>query len=97
MGYQVDVELIQDFMLRAGLNRAMLATKAGRSKGTITDILGAEPKPGESLNVRHKPRRQPSEAVLSDIAKALDVHPRALLLRVVSGNEQALTSAQDAA
>lgn len=68
-GYQLDPELVQDFMLRAGVTRAELARRVGTSKGYITDLLGG--------------RRQPREDKVRAIADALNVHPRALLLRAV--------------
>lgn len=75
MGYQVDPDLIRDFMLRAGVSEAELARRAGTSRGYIHDILGG--------------RRQPREARLKAIADALDVLPRALLLRVVGAHSDA--------
>lgn len=77
MGYQVDPELICDFMLRAGLTKAELARKANTSQGYLTDILTG--------------RRQPREGTLKAIADALDVLPRALLLRVVGAHSDAVT------
>lgn len=75
MGYQVDPELIRDFMIRAGLTKAELARQAGTSQGYLTDILTG--------------RRQPREGTLKALADALDVLPRALLLRVVGASESA--------
>lgn len=69
MGYQVDPDLIRDFMLRAGVSEAELARRAATSRGYVHDILNG--------------RRQPREGTLKAIADALDVLPRALLLRVV--------------
>lgn len=83
VGYQIDPELVEDFMLRAGLSRAALATAIESSKGYVTDILGVTDK---ETGVREQPRRQPSEKVLKKLADVLDVHPRALILRGVSAN-----------
>jgi transcriptional regulator with XRE-family HTH domain len=77
VGFQIDPELLQDFMLRAGITRAELARRAKTSKGYITDIL--------------KGRRQPSEATVRAIADVLDVHPRALLLRAVTALSESST------
>lgn len=70
VGYQIDPELLLDFMLRAGITKAELARRSGTSKGYITDIV--------------KGRRQPREDKVRAIATVLDVHPRALLLRAVT-------------
>lgn len=75
MGYQIDPDLIRDFMLRAGLTEAELARRASTSRGYVHDIL--------------RGRRQPREGTLKAIADALDVLPRALLLRVVSASSDA--------
>lgn len=72
VGYQIDPELVQDFMLRAGITRAELARRVGTSKGYITDLLSG--------------RRQPREDKVRAMAEALNVHPRALLLRAVVAN-----------
>lgn len=83
VGYQIDPELVEDFMFRAGLTRASLAIAIRSSKGYVTDILGSVNK---ETGVRTAPRRQPSEAIIKRLADALDVHPRALLLRAVNAN-----------
>jgi transcriptional regulator with XRE-family HTH domain len=83
MGYQVDPDLIRDFMLRAGISEAELARRAATSRGYVHDILSG--------------RRQPRQATLKAIADALDVLPRALLLRVVSAHSDAPTTAGSAA
>lgn len=75
VGYQIDPELVEDFMMRAGVTRAELARRIGTSKGYVTDILGG--------------RRQPREDKVRAIAEALDVLPRALLLRAVSAPQSA--------
>lgn len=75
MGYQVDPDLIRDFMLRLGVSEAELSRRVGTSRGYIHDILNG--------------RRQPREQRLKAIADALDVLPRALLLRVVAANSDA--------
>lgn len=75
MGYQVDPDLIRDFMLRAGVTEAELARRAKTSRGYVHDILAG--------------RRQPREGTLRALADALDVLPRALLLRVVSASSDA--------
>lgn len=75
MGYQIDPDLVRDFMLRAGLTEAELARRANTSRGYVHDILGG--------------RRQPRAGTLKAIADALDVLPRALLLRVVGANSDA--------
>lgn len=72
VGYQIDPELVADFMLRAGITRAELARQIGSSKGYVTDILTG--------------RRQPRENVVKAIADVLDVNPRALLLRAIAAN-----------
>jgi lambda repressor-like predicted transcriptional regulator len=77
MGYQVDPDLIRDFMLRKGLTKAQLAREAGTSQGYLTDILTG--------------RRQPREGTLKALADALDVLPRALLLRVLGAHSDAAT------
>lgn len=83
VGYQIDPELVEDFMLRAGVSRADLAAAIPSSKGYISDILGAVDRvTGE----KKAPRRQPSQKVLKKIADVLDVHPRALLLRALPAN-----------
>lgn len=73
VGYQIDPELVQDFMIRGGVTRAELARRMQSSKGYITDLLGG--------------RRQPSEEKLLAMAEALNVHPRALLLRAVAAKQ----------
>jgi transcriptional regulator with XRE-family HTH domain len=83
MGYQVDPELIRDFMIRKGLTKAALAREAGTSQGYLSDILNG--------------RRQPREGTLKSLADALDVLPRALLLRVVGANSDASVRSQDVA
>jgi transcriptional regulator with XRE-family HTH domain len=75
MGYQVDPDLVRDFMLRAGVSEAELARRAKTSRGYIHDILSG--------------RRQPREGTLKAIADGLDVLPRALLLRVVGPSSDA--------
>lgn len=75
MGYQVDPDLIRDFMLRAGFTEAELSRRASTSRGYIHDILTG--------------RRQPRAGTLKAIADALDVLPRALLLRVVDASSSA--------
>lgn len=83
VGYQIDPELVEDFLLRAGANRADLAVAIKSSKGYVSDILGAVDRvTGE----KKAPRRQPSPKVLKQIADFLDVHPRALLLRALPAN-----------
>jgi ribosome-binding protein aMBF1 (putative translation factor) len=77
VGYQIDPELLEDFMLRAGITKSQLAKKTGMSKGYITDIVQG--------------RRQPREDKVRLLADALDVHPRALLLRAVSAPQSAET------
>ncbi len=83
VGYQIDPELLLDFMLRAGITKAELARRIGSSKGYITDIATG--------------RRQPREDKVRAIADALDVHPRALLLRAVSAPQSAVSPTQSAA
>lgn len=73
IGYQIDPELVQDFMIRSGVTRAELARRMASSKGYITDLLGG--------------RRQPSEEKLLAMAEALNVHPRALLLRAITAKQ----------
>lgn len=75
MGYQIDPDLLADFMLRKGLTKAALAKAAGTSQGYVHDILNG--------------RRQPREGTLKAIADAVDVLPRALLLRVVGASSDA--------
>lgn len=82
VGYQIDPELLADFMLRAGITKAELARRISTSKGYITDICGG--------------RRQPREDKVRAIAEVLDVHPRALLLRAV-GAPQSASTPDDAA
>lgn len=77
MGYQVDPDLLRDFMLRKGMTSRALARAAGTSPGYLHDILNG--------------RRQPREGTLKALADALDVLPRALLLRVVSASSAAPT------
>jgi transcriptional regulator with XRE-family HTH domain len=72
VGYQIDPELVADFMLRAGVTKAELARRMGTSQGYVTDILNG--------------RRQPREDKVRAMADALNVLPRALLLRVVTAN-----------
>lgn len=83
MGYQIDPELLTDFMLRAGITRAELARRIPTSKGYITDILNG--------------RRQPREGTVRAIADVLDVHPRALLLRAITANSASLGPNENAA
>lgn len=77
MGYQIDTEAVELFMVHAGLSRAKLAEAIGSSKGYISDILGTG---------REQPRRTPSEVMLKKMADALDVKPRMLILRAVVAN-----------
>jgi transcriptional regulator with XRE-family HTH domain len=72
VGYQIDPELVADFMLRAGVTKAELARRMRTSQGYVTDILTG--------------RRQPREDKVRAMADALDVHPRALLLRALTAN-----------
>lgn len=78
VGYQMDVEAVELFMIHAGLNRASLAEAIDSSKGYVSDILGTKERP--------QPRRTPSEVMLKKIADALNVKPRMLLLRAVVAN-----------
>ena len=82
VGYQIDPELVRDFMLRAGVTQAMLADRLGTSRGYVHDILSG--------------RRQPREDKVKALADALDVHPRALLLRAVSAPQNAATPDESA-
>lgn len=83
MGYQIDPELLLDFMLRAGMTKAELARRTGLSKVYIGDIVAG--------------RRQPREDKVRLIADVLDVHPRALLLRAVSARQSAVPGDHTAA
>lgn len=80
VGYQIDPDLLLDFMLKAGITRAELARRIGTSKGYITDIV--------------KGRRQPREDKVRAIAEVLDVLPRALLLRALGAPQSALAPTQ---
>lgn len=81
VGYQIDPELVADFMLRAGVTKAELARRCNTSKGYITDILNG--------------RRQPREDKVRAMADALNVLPRALLLRAVSAPQSAPVRTED--
>lgn len=82
VGYQIDPELLADFMLRAGITKAELARRTGTSKGYITDIIQG--------------RRQPREDKVRALAEVLNVHPRALLLRAVDAPQSAGTRDESA-
>jgi transcriptional regulator with XRE-family HTH domain len=75
VGYQIDPELLADFMVRAGVTKAQLAQRSGLSKAYVTQIC--------------KGIRQPREDKVRAIAEVLDVHPRALLLRAIDAPQQA--------
>lgn len=83
VGYQIDPELLADFMLREGITKAELSRRIGSSKGYITDIV--------------KGRRQPREDKVRAIAEVLNVHPRALLLRALDAPQSALPQPEQAA
>lgn len=83
MGYQIDLEILADQMLREGVTKAQLARAAGLSKQYVSDICSGN--------------RQPREDKVRAIAEALNVHPRALLLRTVSAPQSATLPDESAA